>query len=409
MRRLPRPGGGEGEAERPYDFAIVGAGAAGISLAVQLEGAFWDARLCLIDPGLGDLTNRTFAFWCEGDPPMRRAVSRSWSTFRVVTPSRSVDASTRRYRYHVIEGTSFADIGLGRLAEGRRTVRVADAATTIEPLEGGALIHTRRSGSIHARWVFDSRLETTGVPADPARHVALTQHFLGWELEVERDVFDPEVVTLFDFRVPQGAADVRFVYVLPFSARRALVEHVCHHAHDAADDLARYVEDTLGIGRYTIVRREAGDSPLTDAPFPRRAGPRTLRIGIAGGRLKPSSGYAFTRIWEDSRRIVRSLREEGHPFDLPPDLERFRLLDGLMLRVMRRHPGRMGAIFLRMFERNPADRVFAFLDEAVGVEDVLALGTSLPPGPFADALGDSLRLRLKQALRRLVEPPGYDG
>jgi len=68
----------------------------------------------------------------------------------------------------------------------------------------------------------------------------------------------------------------------------------------------------------------------------------------------------------------------------------------------------MGRIFLRRFARNPADRVFAFLDERVGPDEALALGSKLPPGPFARALGEERRERLGAALRRLSEPPGYD-
>lgn len=394
--RLPEPDSTQ------CDFAIVGAGCAGLSLAVQLSEAFPERSVVLFDPGLGDLANRTFAFWTDRAPPLPEAVSRSWSRVRVVTDARVVDRSLDAYRYHVIEGTRFGEAVLARLA-GRRVSRVPASVTAVEPIEGGHRVRTA-TGSIDADWVFDSRLDLEAVPADPARHVALTQHFLGWEVTTDSPSFHTDSVTLFDFRVPQGR-DVRFVYVLPLGPRRALVEHVSHHEHaNAKDDLRAYV-DAMGLPPHDVARVEAGASPLTDAPFPRRAGPRWLRIGIAGGRLKPSSGYAFVRIWRDCEAIVRSLARHGHPFDLPPDPAHFALLDGLMLRVMRRSPDRMGPIFARMFERNPADRVLRFLDEAVSLDDVIALGSALPPGPFARALGDSLRLRVSAALRALTEPP----
>ncbi len=383
------------------DYAIVGAGAAGLSLALQLTEAFPARSVTLFDPGLGDLDNLTFAFWSPGEPPLTEAVSRSWSRVRVVA-DRTAEGALDAYRYHVIEGHRFGEIALARLAT-RPVSRVPVAVTAIEPVEGGSFV-VAGAARVFARWVFDSRLDLEAVPADPARNVALTQRFLGWEVETEADAFDDEAVTLFDFGVPQGR-DVRFVYTLPFSPRRALIEHVSHHAHDAREDLAAYVA-AMGLPPYRIVRREAGQSPLTDAVFPRRAGPRWLRVGVAGGRLKPSSGYAFVRIWEDSRAIVRSLAEHGHPFALPADPAGFALLDGLMLRVMRRSPARMGAIFLRLFERNPADRVLRFLDEAATLDEVLALGSSLPPGPFARALGEDLRGRVKAALCTLREPVG---
>ncbi|MGE0792020.1 MAG: lycopene cyclase family protein [Sandaracinaceae bacterium] len=399
---LPPPDGRGGE-DAPFDFLMAGAGAAGLLLARRLAETFPDASLCLVDPSMQDLVSRTFAFWCAGAPPMPDAVSRTWERVRIATPARTIERSLDAHRYHVIEGARFREAAIAGLAG--RAFHSPARVTALEPIDGATRVVTSR-GPLYARWVFDSRLDLEAVPADPALHVALTQRFTGWEVETDAPRFDPDVITLFDFRVAQGNGDVRFVYVLPFDERRALVEHVAHHRYDGApDDLARYAADVLQLGDPRVVRREGGTSPLTDAPFPRRAGPRTLRIGVAGGRLKPSSGYAFLRMHDDARAIAASLREHGHPFALPPERPAFRLLDGLMLRVMKTRPERMGDIFLRMFAQNPADRVLAFLDESVGWDDVLALGSSLPPGPFAEQLGASLRKRLRRALRRLVEPP----
>ncbi|MCA9611018.1 MAG: hypothetical protein KC619_35735, partial [Myxococcales bacterium] len=86
----------------------------------------------------------------------------------------------------------------------------------------------------------------------------------------------------------------------------------------------------------------------------------------------------------------------------------FRLLDGLFLRVMRREPGRMKHVFTRLFDRNPPTRVFRFLDERVGLEDIVALGSSLPPGPFARALASSQKLKLIRAVSRLKDPIPYE-
>jgi lycopene beta-cyclase len=42
-----------------------------------------------------------------------------------------------------------------------------------------------------------------------------------------------------------------------------------------------------------------------------------LAIGVNGGRIKPSTGYAFSRVQADSEAIVQSLLTHGHPFALP--------------------------------------------------------------------------------------------
>jgi hypothetical protein len=62
------------------------------------------------------------------------------------------------------------------------------------------------------------------VRARPAGEVELVQRFLGWEVEVDSPVFDPSILTLMDFR-PGDEGAVCFMYVLPFSPTRALLEH----------------------------------------------------------------------------------------------------------------------------------------------------------------------------------------
>ncbi|HJL14246.1 MAG TPA: lycopene cyclase family protein [Sandaracinaceae bacterium LLY-WYZ-13_1] len=404
--RPPAPPPSLGSPDAPFDHVLVGAGCAGLSLAVQLSRAFPEARTLLVDPGFGDVDDRTFAFWCEGEPPLAGAVEHSWSRIRLAAPSRQVEGRLTRHRYHVIGGVGFREACFAALeGDGRTFLRLGRADEVVT--EDHRAVVRGPGLEVHARWAFDSRLDGAEPPPDP-RHVAVRQRFLGWEVETEVDTFDPGEVVLFDFRTDQGEGDVRFVYVLPWTARRALVEHVAMHECDAKGALRAYLAEVHPGVPYRIARVEAGDSPLTDAPFVRRAGPRVLRVGIAGGRLKPSSGYAFVRIWEDAAAIVASLRDAGHPFELPADGPGFRLLDGLLLRVMEGRPASMPHVFLRMFERNPPDRVLSFLDERVGLSEVLSLGTRLPIAPFAEALSGSLRARIAEALRRLTAPIEYE-
>ena len=386
-----------------YDFAMVGAGAAGLCLALELVQRFPEARIALIDPGFADLDNRTFAFWCEGEPPFAALVARSWDRLGLVTRGDALIAPLERYRYHVIAGTTFRDHALSVLAASGRVWWARGRAEEIE--DGEECVHVRVDHTeLAASWAFDSRLDERRPPVDDPRAPLLVQRFLGWELETSEERFDPGVATLFDFRVP-SEGDQRFVYVLPFTSRRALVELVTLGRCEADELLAAYVRDVLGVEAMRIVRREAGDSPLIAARFVRREGWRILRIGNAGGRLKPSSGYAFTRIALDTRAIARSLETSGHPFDLPEDHLGFRALDAIFLGVTAHAPERMSEVFLSMFRTSGGDRVLRFLDERASLADVITLGIGLPVAPFAVEVGRMIGA----GLARLGEPPGYEG
>jgi lycopene beta-cyclase len=138
----------------------------------------------------------------------------------------------------------------------------------------------------------------------------------------------------------------------------------------------------LGLQEYTILTEESGNIPMTDHPFPRRAGNRILNIGTKGGRVKPSTGYAFLRIQRDSAAIVHSLKSLGHPFHLPKESYRYKLNDSLMLQLMYRRGDRMESLFTQLFRNNSIQRLFRFLDETASVSEMLQVMASIPPTPF---------------------------
>jgi lycopene beta-cyclase len=147
-----------------------------------------------------------------------------------------------------------------------------------------------------------------------------------------------------------------------------------------------YIETVLGIQDYRILAEEEGILPLTDQPFPRRIGQRIMTIGTLGGRIKPSSGYAFLRIQQDSAAIVQSLLRVDHPFDVPPDSRRYRLYDSGLLQVMCHSGEQIKPIFSALVENNPIERVFRFLDGTASLWEDLLVMASLPPWPFLRAL-----------------------
>lgn len=88
-----------------------------------------------------------------------------------------------------------------------------------------------------------------------------------------------------------------------------------------------------------------------------------MSIGIAGGMLKPSTGFAFARIQRDSEAIVRSLLRHGHPFDVPRTGWAYRLFEPLMLWAMIRHGEMVGSLLGTLFKVGRTHRILDFLDE----------------------------------------------
>jgi lycopene beta-cyclase len=360
------------------DAVIAGGGLSGLSLAAHLATGGWAGRSVLIvDDPAGTRPATRWGFWSAGTELLDAAVSRTYPQVRIHAENTDRVLPLGRYRYRVVHRPDLYRVVRSLVAPGYRFVagrvtRIDDADVTID------------GRTVRADWVFDSvTAPPPGTPAD-ARLA-----FTGWAVRCARPVFDPRTPVLFDFRTPQRGG-ARFVYVLPDDRYRALVEltaFVPRHASppsaaERTEALAGYL---AGAGDYTVLRTESAILPLRSRT-PARGRGRVLRIGARGGLVKASTGYAYQRIQRDSAAIAQSLCRYGHPFALPRVRPRYRLLDAVLLDVLRREPARLEEAFARLFAANPAERVLRFLDEDTRVPDEARLIASLPPVPYLRAL-----------------------
>jgi lycopene beta-cyclase len=156
--------------------------------------------------------------------------------------------------------------------------------------------------------------------------------------------------------------------------------------------IREYLATTLGLKKYRIVAEEVGAIPMTDHPLPAKVGKHIIHLGTRGGRAKPSTGYAFKRIQHQSARLVAALASTGRPpADPTGDKWQFRLFDTLLLDIMQRRGESTRDIFRQLFERNPVERIFRFLDETTSWADNLRVMNSVSPGPFMRSIAQVLR------------------
>ncbi len=372
-----------------FDYLIAGGGAAGLSLAYRLiNSPLKDRSILIIDRDAKRSNDHTWCFWIDRPMLFDPVVSHSWDHFRFVGEGFDQVLSLAPFHYKMIRGIDFYDYTLAAL---RACPAVTFFQGQVERIQDGAETATVIAGgqTFHARYVFDSTFKPSDFQPDPARYHNLKQHFLGWEIETLAPLFDPALMTLFDFTTPQKGS-MRFMYILPFTPQRALVEYTLFSAtllqtREYEEALRNYIETVLGWRDYTIRAVETGVIPMTDMPFARRVGRRILNIGTKGGRVKPSTGYSFLRTQADTAAIVRSLLAAGHPFNIPNDPWLFHYLDTIMLQLMDRRGGQMKQIFTDLFKNNPTPRLLRFLDETASLPEVLRVLGSVPPGPFLQA------------------------
>ena len=382
-----------------YDYLLVGGGAAGLSLAYHLaqEPRLAGKRVLLIEPAAKDQNDRTWSFWTDTPGLFDEVAAHEWHKIAFRSPGFERTFALTKYSYRTLRGLDFYQFvhrALGARPAQFACVRaeVADLVNTA----AGVQARTTDGQVFTAQYAFDSR--PPAIAPQPGTYRYLLQHFVGWEVETTRDAFDPQVMEFMDFRGAQHH-EARFIYVLPFGPRRALVEYTLFSPTPLAKadyeaHILEYLQHTLGlaVGQYRVVAEEVGAIPMTDHPLPSRAGARIINLGTRAGRAKPSTGYAFQRIQAQSARLVRALATTGHPpADPTGDKWQFRLFDTLLLDIMQRQGERTRDIFTQLFQRNPVERIFQFLDEKTSWADNLRIMNSVSAGPFLYSIAQWLR------------------
>ncbi|MFB7468268.1 lycopene cyclase family protein [Streptomyces sp. NPDC056224] len=382
------------------DITIVGAGAAGLSLAAHLagppSGSGLRPRVLVVEAPPGPLRSpdRTWCFWEAGRGPYDHLLETSWDRLRVYGPDGTVvDRSLGALRYKMLRSGRFEEAMSERLRRSGVAVRqlTVERVTDIgdEAVVWGRDVAGVVSG-LRSGLVFDSRPP----PRLPAARTTLLQHFRGWFVRTSKPVFDPSAAILMDFRLPQPARGLAFGYVLPTSCHEALVEYT-EFSPATLDEaayhraLSRYCGSVLALGEYVVGEQEQGVIPMSDGRLPRRHARRVFPIGAAGGATRPSTGYTFAAIQRHSLYLARAVRAGRSPARVPaPHAGRARTMDAVLLRAL--DTGRVdGAqFFTQLFSSVPAERMLRFLDGATSLWEDVGVGLRTPVVPMLRSLLD---------------------
>ena len=351
------------------------------------SGKFGNKKILLVDKDLKQANDRTWCFWETGDSFFEPIVYKKWDKAWFHGQgdfSRLLDLSP--YQYKLIRGIDFYswcfalirqqsnfEIRTGLINE----IKSEDRKTWIS-IDGQKLF---------AEYIFNSILFEKPVIKEGDYY--LLQHFKGWVIETDQPIFDPTKATLMDFRTSQKHGTT-FVYVMPFSPTKALVEYTLFTENllvqsQYDDGLRTYISTILKIENYTVIEEEFGVIPMTNHRFPAADG-GIINIGTAGGQTKASSGYTFRFIQKHSARIVANLAKRNNPFiPLPAGPLRFRFYDSTLLHILQNGTLPGHKIFTTLFKKNKPQRVLRFLDNESSLGDELKIISSLPTLPFLKA------------------------
>lgn len=375
---------------------------AGLSLAYYLlQSPLRDKSILILDRARKNQNDRTWCFWerslkSSDKYPFESILFRVWNSvsFHGTTYAGPIDLGA--YQYKMLRGIDFYTFIQTELAKWPNVEQKQATINRIKDTPQGGFVIANDEPYI-ADYVFDS---TFALKLDQPDNHNLLQHFKGWVITAENPCFNPKQPEIMDFRVAQHG-DCRFVYILPFDEKTALVEFTLFNAVLLTDaeydaELQRYIERFLDTGTYQITEIENGVIPMSDEATEENPSEHVVRIGTAGGFTKPSTGYTFQRTQRYLQTIVQKLVETGKPNRQVPWFKcRFKFYDSIFLNVLEKHRHPADDVFTRVYTRN-AQRIFAFLDEDTRLIDEFRLFATLPFWPFIRAFFDVLGRKLSR-------------
>jgi lycopene beta-cyclase len=373
------------------DVIILGGGCAGLGLACNLSQYGGRAPRTVILEQRNEYRNdRTWCFWGDDAAPYARLAGHQWRHLRVAGGGQYTDFDCGNTPYRMLAADAYYATTLKAIHANPQLSLHLGHSVLSEPeyVDGVWRIETSQ-GRVSAVSLVDTRPK----PASEQSLALLWQSFFGHEIETSDPVFDPLIADLMDFP-ESGDHRIAFIYVLPLTATRALVEYTVFAesplpAPALQKGLDAALENRTRGSAYRTLRSEYGCIPMGGneaTPAAGRANPSRVHAGLSAGAARPATGYAFQRLQRWGAQCAQALVTTGVPVPQTPDRLISRAMDWLFLHVLRTQPALAPALFSALFAGVDSHRLIRFLSDDGNLRDHAAVIAALPAGPFLKQL-----------------------
>ena len=366
-----------------FDYIICGGGASGLLLSNALlsDKHFIDKKILLIEKESKTDNDKTFGFWNDKESVLDNIVFKEWeyAEFRDSNSHNSFLLSP--YKYKMIKSNEFYLYIGDKISKASNFTYLNSTVNEIDQVNNTVKTN---DGEFSSSIIFSSIYNEVSFKKYPL----LKQHFIGWTIEIKDESFDDNKITFMDFSVDQKD-EIRFMYILPFSKNKALIEYTLFSSDIISDDeyekeIKAYLKKR-NILNYSIFEKEKGMIPMTCYPFFENNTDTYFQIGTAGGWSKPSTGYTIKNSIEKIDIIINSLKQ-NKPLSKIRFKNRFWYYDLLFLDVLIASKGKGSLVFSDLFKNNDPIKIFKFLDEKTSVMEELSIFLSVDIKTFVRSL-----------------------
>ncbi len=372
-----------------YDYIIIGAGLAGLLLADALgkDAFFKNKSILLLDKDAKQSNNRTWCFWEQKNTSFDTILYKKWDFIQF--SGKKIDKKYRiePYTYKMVRGIDFYNSYLNKISSYTNINFVNEEVLNIIENSTNVTVETTNT-KYSATKIFNSIFNFKKLK-NQNKYPVLQQHFIGWIVKTNTEVFDHKTATFMDFSIPQKG-NTRFMYVLPISKKEALIEYTLFSENLLENTtyeqaIKDYLKNHLVITNYEVIEKEQGAIPMTCYDFSAHNTANIMHIGTAGGFTKASTGYTFKNSTKKIDKLVTYLKEEKS-FTSFNKKDKFWFYDLLLLDILKQDNELGQSIFEALFKNRNPKLIFKFLDEETNLWEDIKFISALSPLPFLKAL-----------------------
>ena len=375
-----------------YNYIFTGSGLSALVTILKMVQSekFNDKTILLIDENSKNTNDRTWCFWEKPNGEFEAIVSKKWNNALFANQKFRRDLDFQPYQYKMIRGLDFYNYVFDIISKQENITFLNQKVIDFSDFESNVLIKTETES-----FTCDKLLNSIYNPnlvKNQTKYPVLQQHFIGWFIKSEQEVFNPEQATFMDFSLQQNG-NTKFMYVLPTSTTEALLEPTLFsHKHLKKEEYETEIQTyakKLGIINYEITDKEQGSIPMTCYPFWKHNTKNIINIGSIGGWTKASTGFTFKHTNKKAKKLVEFLQNDTLTALNMTSFEKkdkFWFYDLLFLDVLDKNNALGSAVFSSLFKKGNSSLVLKFLDHETSFAEDLQIMLKCPKIPFIKAL-----------------------
>jgi lycopene beta-cyclase len=366
---------------KSFHYLFAGAGCAGLSLVYYMlqSKQLKDSQILLIDPCIDKIPSKTWCYWAENPLEIhpKNSEIHEWNLLSIKSNTQKIHKELGSLRYFHLNSKDFYESIFSKIRQFENVMVLEDTVLEMEEIDGLVEVKTAKNGVFKSEFVFDSRVGNENKESKKK----LKQVFSGWTIESVDDLFDPNTITMMDFG-NQTDDKFDFIYVLPFSKNKGLVEFTAYSSEPISEktlerSLQNHLERITNNRPFTINFRETGVIPMSTLLTPKSISKKIIAIGTSAGWTKASTGYTFHTIQKKSQELIRKLESKEFFLGLNPKPKRFDFYDNILLNIAHKWPNKLPSVFFDLFGTSSPETVLRFLNEETSIWEEIKMLSKL--------------------------------